>query len=248
MGELNCLNVGCADTSVIISESAYFLIDCYNIQDHTAYLPINKKIREVFITHQHYDHFLGLKYLKDNDYSIEFLIYSPYVRRYNDSSVKYEEWQEFNSYVDYFKRKGTEMFTPYRQDSVEDTWWKTNGIEFRILGPVKHIATSSTREIHAQLGNRVCLFTGDSSDTSLSWIATNTTNYCNDILHASHHGSLNGADLEFIRGANAKYTIISTASGFHDSVPHPIALQRYRNHTQHNVYRTDINGTLTLNF
>jgi len=177
---------------------------------HTNVLPSSKQIRGLFITHQHYDHFLGMKYLKDNGYSIECLIYSPYERRYNDSSVQYEEWQEFSSYVNYFASKGTRIFTPFRQSNVKEPWWTTNGIEFRLLGPVEHIAKSQTREIHdaslvihATLGKRACLLTGDSSDTSLSWIASNTINFCNDILHASHHGSINGADLTFIKGANA---------------------------------------------
>lgn len=255
MGELHCLKVGCADTTVIISDSATFMIDCYDIQNHTNVLPSSKQIRGLFITHQHYDHFLGMKYLKDNGYSIECLIYSPYERRYNDSSVQYEEWQEFSSYVNYFASKGTRIFTPFRQSNVKEPWWTTNGIEFRLLGPVEHIAKSQTREIHdaslvihATLGKRACLLTGDSSDTSLSWIASNTINFCNDILHASHHGSINGADLTFIKGANAKYTIVSTESGVHDSVPHPTALQRYRAYTQNKVHRTDIDGSVLCKF
>ena len=255
MGTLHHLKVGCADASVIKTSSATFLIDCHNIEDHSRHLPSNKKLRGVFITHQHEDHYSGLGYLKDKGYTIDCLIYSPYVRRRGDNSVTIDEWNEFNGYRDYFKGKGTKVYTPYRQQSFKKPWWKTNGVSFEIIGPAKSIATSSTRELHdaclvikAIMGKRNCLFTGDASDANLKWIADNTTNYCNDILHASHHGSINGADLDFIKKCNAHYTVVSTKSGVHSNVPHPTAMQRYRNYTKNKVYRTDINGSWKWTF
>lgn len=130
-----------------------------------------------------------------------------------------------------------------------------NGIKFFILGPAVHIAKSETRELHdaslviyAKLKGRRCLFAGDASDKSLNYIAGNTNNICNDILHASHHGSIYGADIDFIKECNAKYTVISTKSGVYSNVPSDTALQRYRNHTSEEVYRTDIDGDLEWTF
>ncbi len=255
MGELHHLQVGCADCTVIKSEYYTFLVDCCGISDHSDLLPANKNLRGVFITHQHYDHFDGLGYLKDNGYKITHLIYSPYVRLYNDSSVEYQEWQDFKSYRDYFEKKGTTIHTPYRQTQFENPWWEIDGLSFFMLGPATHIAKSDTREIHdaslivhAKLGKRKCLFTGDASDTSLKYIADNTTNICNDILHASHHGSLNGADIDFIKACNASYTTVSTKSGKYKNVPHSTAMRRYRDNTSKKVYRTDIDGSLKWTF
>ena len=237
MGTLHHLKVGCADASIIKTSSATFLIDCHNIEDHSHLLPSNKKLRGVFITHQHEDHYSGLSYLKDKGYTIDCLIYSPYVRRREDNSVTLDEWNEFNGYCDYFKRKGTKIYTPYRQPSLNDPWWKTDGVSLYIIGPAKSIATSNTRELHdaslvilAIMEKRKCLFTGDASDANLKWIADNTQDYCNDILHASHHGSINGADLDFIKKCNAGYTVVSTKSGVYSNVPHSTAMQRYRNY------------------
>ena len=255
MGTLHHLKVGCADASIIKTSSATFLIDCHNIEDHSHLLPSNKKLRGVFITHQHEDHYSGLGYLKDKGYTIDCLIYSPYVRRRGDNSITIDEWNEFNGYRDYFKRKGTKIYTPYRQQSFDDPFWKTNGISFEIIGPAKSIATSDTRELHdaclvilATMGKRKCLFTGDASDANLEWIADNTQDYCNDILHASHHGSINGADLDFIKKCNADYTVVSTKSGVHSNVPHSTAMQRYRDNTKEKVYRTDTDGSLEWTF
>lgn len=255
MGELHHLKVGCADASVIKTSSATFLIDCHNIEDHSHLLPSNKKLRGVFITHQHEDHYSGLGYLKDKGYSIDNLIYSPYERRYNDRSVTADEWNEFNGYRDHFKNKGTKVHAPYRQSSFDKPWWETNGVSFEIIGPAKSVATKDTRELHdaclvikAIMGTRKCLFSGDASDENLNWIAENTKNFCNDILHASHHGSINGADLDFIKKCNADYSVVSTKSGVHSNVPHPTAMQRYRNHTKKKVYRTDQDGNLKWTF
>ncbi len=255
MGKLHCLNVGCADTSVITAGRDVFIIDCYHIDEHTNLLPDNKNIKALFITHQHYDHFKGMEYLTENEYKIGYLIYSPYSRRHGDNSVEYDEWQEFQKYVDYFEEQGSKIYEPYRQDNFDKPWWEPSGLKIWMLGPVKGIADKDTRELHdaslvflVKMGNRKCLFTGDASDESLNWIANNTNHVCNDILHASHHGSINGADLEFIKECKASYTVISTESGVHESVPHDTALSRYKANTKDEVYRTDIDGNIVWDF
>jgi len=253
MGEMHHLDVGCADASVILSDGACFLIDCHGIEQYAGLLPSSRNLRGVFITHQHYDHFDGLRYLRDQRFTIEHLIYSPYDRRHDDGSVDYEEWREFESLRDHFAGKGTKLHSPYRQGAFKEPFWKTNGVEFWIIGPDRTIASRETRELHdaclvihvkAGGSSRRCLYTGDASDSELEFVANNTNNYCNDILRGSHHGSLNGAHLDFIKKANAQYSVISTASGVHENVPHPTALQRYRDNTKKKVYRTDQDGSI----
>ena len=257
MGELHFLDIGCADTSVIRTLSGTFLIDCHGIEDYRHLLPANKRLRGVFITHQHEDHYSGLGYLKDRGYTIDNLIYSPYERRRNDQSVTIKEWNEFNEYCDYFEERGTELYTPYRQSDFDKPYWKTDGVSFYIIGPAKHIAVAATRKlhdaclvIHAVMGNRNCLFTGDASNANLRWIARDPENYCDetDILHASHHGSIRGADPVFIKKCNADYTIVSTESGVHKNIPHPTAMRLYRNNTRKKVYRTDQDGSRECTF
>ena len=255
MGKLYHLEVGCADASVIKTENATFLIDCHSIEDYASLLPWNGRLHGVFITHQHEDHFSGLSYLKDKGYTIDYLIYSPYARRRGDHSVTIEEWNEFNKYRDYFRIRGTEIHTPYRQPSFNTPWWQTNGVGFEIIGPAKSVATSATRELHdaclvikATMGSRKCLFAGDASDANLRWIADHTQNYCDDILHASHHGSINGADIDFIKKCNASYTVVSTERGVYNNVPHPTAMRRYRDNTKNKVYQTDLDRCIEFTF
>ncbi len=252
MGEMHHLKVGCADASIIVNNGATFLFDTHGIENYAHFLPKDKKIGGVFITHQHYDHFDGLQFLKDQRFTIEHLIYSPYERRYSDGSVMNDEWNDYIALRDHFMSRGTQAYTPYRQDQWQKPFWETNGLKFWMIGPDRTIARRDTRELHDAClvvlmevigSDRKCLFTGDASDTSLEFIEQNTTNYCNDILHASHHGSLNGAHLGFIKKANAQFTVISTTSGVHDNVPHSTAMQRYRDNTKQRVYLTD-EGTI----
>lgn len=256
MGKFHFLSVGCADTTIIKSSNSTILIDCCSdIESHKDLLPSNKKLKAVFITHQHYDHFKGLQYLIDQNYDIEFFIYSPYERRYSDNSVEYDEWVSFNNLKDKIEKKGAKIYTPYRQDKFDNPWWSIDDLKIYMLGPEKNIAKEEKRELHdaslvflVEANNKKVTFTGDASDKLLNWIANNTTNYCNDILHASHHGSINGADLDFIKNANIKDTIISTKSGVYSSVPDSTALQRYRSYTKNEVYRTDTSGSLSLDY
>lgn len=254
MRTIHHLQVGCADASVIKAGGATFLIDCHDIDKHSSLLPSDKQLRGVFITHQHNDHFSGLEYLKKHKYTIEHLVYSPYSRRTNDSSVEANDWNNFNALVMHFTKQGTKTHQPFRQESWKKAWWETNGVSFWMLGPPKAIATASTRTLHdaclvikAHCGKRKCLFVGDASDKCLDAIAS-TTHLCDDILHASHHGSLEGADLGFIKKCNAQYTVISTQSGVYDNVPHPTALRRYKDNTEHKVYRTDEDGSIKWSF
>jgi len=256
MGSLHCIDVGWGDCTVIRTETATFLVDCHRIVDHSQLLLKDKTIQAVFITHQHKDHFSGLSFLKDEGYAIKSLIYSPYDRRYADSSVTVEEWTDFDSLKNYFGSKGTNLYAPHRQENFDKAWWDLgNGIRFWMIGPNRTIANTDRREIHdaslvimAFLGGRRCLFAGDASDANLQDIAGSTNNYCNDILHASHHGSLNGACLDFIKKCNAKMTVVSTKTGVYEGAPDPTALKRYKDNTEQKVYRTDVDGSLKWDF
>jgi beta-lactamase superfamily II metal-dependent hydrolase len=168
--------------------------------------------------------------------------------------VTEDEWEDFASYREYYRSTGTKLYSPSRQNDWTKPWWVVGGWKIWMLGPTQADVTAATREIHdaclvfkVEGFGRSCLFTGDASDKALSGVAT-INHIGGDILHASHHGSINGADLSFIKKADPAFTVISTEPGVHDNVPHPTALSRYASHTRGKVYRTDQWGTVTFQF
>jgi len=255
MGVLHCFDVGCGDASVIVTDSAAILIDCHDISEHSQHLPSGKLIEAVFITHQHYDHYSGLEYLREKKYKIKYLIYSPYERRYGDASVTLEEWKEFSAHRAHFEGQGTKLYKPFKQnDAFKEPYWKPDGLKFWMLGPNKSTATSETRQLHdaclvfrADMGKMKCTFTGDASDANLEDVAT-IDHICDDVLHASHHGSIEGANLDFIKKCNPRWTVISTACGKYDNVPHPTAVKRYQDNSTAGIWRTDIDGGCEFKF
>jgi ribonuclease BN (tRNA processing enzyme) len=148
MGKLMDLDVGCANSSIILTNKHAILVDCYGLDTYNAYLPQNKMIDVLFITHQHHDHFDGISYLLDNNYSVNYLVYSPYKRRYDDSSVELDEWNDFLNFKARLEKKGTKPVTTYRQIDFEKPFCSYDNLKCYMIGPVSHIANSETRELH----------------------------------------------------------------------------------------------------
>jgi beta-lactamase superfamily II metal-dependent hydrolase len=246
------LKVGCADCTVMHLGNKVVMVDCHqgdSVRGEADILDYirNDKIDVLIITHQHYDHFDGIQVLIDNEIEVVELWECMYDRRYNDGSVDYDEWQ----YYQRLRNKlGAKIYRPTRSAKNYDT---VGGAGFQILNPQKNINTDDSRELHdASLvfdvgkGTMTVSFTGDASDKALKEVCEYFSLKERHVLHASHHGSLNGAYLDFIKARNPNYTIVSTKSGVHDNVPHPTALQRYRNHSRKAMRRTDIDGTRTF--
>ncbi|HSA07101.1 MAG TPA: MBL fold metallo-hydrolase [Candidatus Gastranaerophilales bacterium] len=247
------LKVGCGDCTVLLLGSKVVMIDCYqannygeNIIDHIP----NNVIDVLILTHQHYDHFLGIQTLLDNDIEVKEVWESPYDRRYGDNSVQYDEWQKYQTLVKKLEANGAKRYTSTRTEKIYDI---IGGYEFYILNPVANINSVETRELHdASLVVMVkkvnsnkdkMIFCGDTSDWALDRVREKYNISGANILHASHHGSINGANIDFIKETSPNYTIVSTRSGVYSNVPSDVALQRYRSYTNKAVRRTDTDGT-----
>ncbi len=226
------------------------MIDAYQSEDYGEqiidHLP-GKKIDVLIITHQHKDHFVGINHLLDNGIAVSEIWESPYDRQYGDTSVEYKDWQAYQNLVGKLVGKGTKRYSPYRSGSVYDT---VGGWSFYILNPPKTLNQITTRELHdgclvvmIESGGTRNIFCGDASDWALEQVRAEYTVSNTHVLHASHHGSIEGANLEFIKEVNPIYTIVSTKSGVHSNVPSDTALRRYRDYTKMQVYRTDTDGT-----
>lgn len=250
--EYHFLNVGCADTTVLNLGSKVVMVDCHQgdtskgQEDITDFVP-GGHIDVLILTHAHHDHFDGIQTLLDNDISVDEIWESNYKRRYNDPYVGYDEWQSYQNLV---KKLGAKRYIPTRSTNNFDT---VGGAKFQFYNPRKNINEDASRHIHdaclvftMRKGNDSITFAGDASDKALEEVTNHFDLKKKHILHASHHGSINGAYLDFIKVLNPNYTIVSTKSGVHSNVPSSTAMSRYRNHTRKAVRRTDVDGTRTF--
>jgi len=265
MSRYHFVNVGFGDCTIleyknpINTESKVIMIDCgwgYSKQSETNVAKYLKNevgipwIDVLIITHPHYDHFYGMKDILDEKLLVLEIWGSPYQRRFGDSSLNLDEYNEYLALQESFKALGTKSYTV-------SSWYSqaiTASAQLTILGPIKTINEDAGREVHdgnivvrIAEGKDTLIVCGDASDKNLQTIMAEKFNLagCN-ILRASHHGSINGADLNFIKATKQdKKTIISTKAGVKQGVPDSTALKRYGDYSA-NVLRTDIKGHIVF--
>lgn len=249
------LSVGCADCTIFEIDNDLVVIDCgYRLISNGVSKPtsIYNYLKNVvgkthldllIISHPHHDHYLGMEELIGKVIVEEFWG-SPYKRRYDDNSLSSDELGEYNR----LKR----MLVPNnRFTCMKGNKKLFSGCRFFVLGPHENVNADETRECHdaclviwVSTPANNFIICGDASDSELDLIRTDWNLSDCTVLRASHHGSINGADLEFIKAVSPRDTIISTQSGIINKVPSDTALQRYRSHSE-KVFRTDIDGTCT---
>lgn len=249
------LNVGCADCTIIEIGRQIIMVDCgyrrigkstikkISIHDYLKYEIGKTFIDLLIISHPHHDHYLGIEELISKIGVGEFWG-SPYKRRYADPSLSYDEW---NEYVNLKAKLVPDLNNRFICWSGARK--KFSECELVVLGPRRNINKNETREIHdaclviwvSSPANKFVIC-GDASDSQLDQIRIDWNISGCTVLRASHHGSINGANLEFIKAASPRDAVISTQSGIFKSIPDNAALEKYQKYSQ-DVFRTDTNGT-----
>jgi beta-lactamase superfamily II metal-dependent hydrolase len=251
------LNVGCADCTIFEIGNDLVVVDCgyrqfsngvskpTSIYNYLKNIIGKTYIDLLVISHPHHDHYLGMEELIGKVTVAEFWG-SPYSRRHGDNSLSLDEWNEYNRLKEKLVPDSNKRFT-----CTKGAEKSLSSCKLVILGPRENVNTDETRECHDAclviwIGSPANNFVicGDASDAQLDQIRTDWKLTSCSILRTSHHGSLNGANLEFIKAASPRDTVISTQSGVFDNVPSNTALQRYKNNSE-NVFRTDTDGTCT---
>ncbi len=251
------LNVGCADCTIFEMGNDVVVIDCgYRRFNNGASKPTNiasylknyigkTYIDLLIITHPHHDHYLGMEDLIGGFTVAEFWG-SPYERRYGDNSLSIDDWNEYNNLKGRLIPDSNKKFTCTK--GVRKTF---SGCEFVVLGPRNTINSDDTRECHdgslviwVSTPSNKFIICGDASNSELDQVKSDWKLSGCDVLRCSHHGSDNGANLEFIKTISPRDAIISTGSGVFSNLPSNTALQRYRSNST-NVFRTDVDGTCT---
>jgi beta-lactamase superfamily II metal-dependent hydrolase len=171
---------------------------------------------------------------------------TPYERRRGDNSLSSDEWNEYCRLKEALVPDGHKRFICSKGSKAT-----FSGCNFFVLGPRDSINNDENRECHdaclvvwINTPANNFIICGDASDSELENIRGDYELSTCTVLRASHHGSENGSNLEFIKAVSPRDTIISTQSGIISSLPSDLALRRYRDYSK-KVFRTDLDDTCT---
>lgn len=237
------LDVGQGDAILIRSKKQVTLIDTGDVPARDKLVSMLKSqgidtIDKLIITHPHADHLGGAAALFDN-----FTIKQIY-----DSGQKHTS----NLYKQYLTRiqKSKIPFTVVAAGMTIDLG---NEIILKVLAPEKPFFTGTDSDLNnnsivVKLMYRdfSLLLTGDAEQESEArMLANDAAGLRSTVLKSGHHGSKTSSSTPFLQAVSPEAALISAGLNNEYYHPHPSVLKKYSG-KKIEVYRTDLNGTLTV--
>ena len=225
------LNVGQADSTLVINNGETMLIDGGNEADSPLIIQYIKrlgisKIDYIIATHPDSDHIAGLDKI-----ILAFDVVCVYMPITNKSN------KEMNELYNAIEDKN--VIHP----NVSDYFYLGNS-KCTILnsGDTSKVSdNNSSIVLQLDYGETNCLFMGDAE----SEVEENVTWNDIDILKVSHHGSKDATSLTFLEKVKPEYSIISVGKDNSHNHPSNETLSNL-NAVNSTIYRTDENGTIIL--
>ncbi|NBI68000.1 MBL fold metallo-hydrolase [Pseudoflavonifractor sp. 60] len=230
--EVHFIDVGQADSALVVCDGHYMLIDGGNAEDSDlvyAYLERHgaKHLDYMVATHAHEDHIGGLSGAL-NYASVDTALCP--VTEYSS--------KVFQNMVKYLGEQGKSLTVPESGDK-----FSLGSAEVEILGPVKEYDDTNDTSIVLRIdyGDVSFLFAGDMEKGAEKDLIETGADLKADVLKAGHHGSDTSTSYQFLREVSPKYTVISVGEGNSYGHPSEEVLSRFRD-AGTEVYRTDMQG------
>lgn len=230
------LDVGQADSTLIINNNQTMLIDAGNNEDGNLIVEFIKslgieKIDYLVGTHAHEDHIGGMDDIINN-FNIG-TVYLPY------TTEKTTTTKTFEDVLDSLIAKNLSITTANIGDKF--TLGNTNCEIMYVDNSEPEDTNDQSICIRLELKNESFLFMGDASgkvEKARNWPQTN-------VLKVAHHGSKTSTSKEFLKQVKPQIAIISV--GKDNSYKHPSeqVLERLES-IKAKIYRTDELGTILL--
>jgi beta-lactamase superfamily II metal-dependent hydrolase len=241
------IDVGQGDsTLVIFPNTKTLLIDggereasgevLANLQEHGL-----SHIDVVVATHPHADHIGGLV----------DVIKSVNVGLVLDSGQVHTT-QTFEDFLDAIMAKQIPLNSVREGDSI----YLDPTVKIDVLNPPEELVDVVDNEaefndnsvvLKLRYGEFSALLTGDMEETNEArLVLENATRLDADVLKAGHHGSRTSSSRSFLNAVTPEVVIISLGAGNTYGHPHKEALDRILSAGTEHLFRTDVDGTITL--
>ena len=228
--EVHFIDVGQADSSLIICDGEAMLIDGGNSEESSL---IYSYLRDHEVTH--------LKYIVNTHPDEDHVGGLSGALNYADAEIAYSSVTEydskaFNSFVKYLN--DTELTVP--QVGTELELGSATGI---VLGPISVYDNMNENSLVIKMtyGDTSFLFTGDAGEEAEYEMIRSGYNLSADVLKVGHHGSSSSSTVSFLKAVSPSAAVISCGAG--NSYGHPTdqTLDRLASFGV-TLYRTDLQG------
>ena len=160
--------------------------------------------------------------------------------------------QTFEDFLDAIDTKQIPLRSVRQGDSIN----LDPTVKIDVLNPPVNLIDSADNEadfndnsvvLKLTYGEFSALLTGDMEEgNEARLVSENTTGLDADVLKAGHHGSRTSSSLPFLNAVTPEVVIISLGAGNTYGHPHQEALDRISAAGVERLFRTDIDGTITL--
>lgn len=233
--EVHYIDVGQADSSLILCDGHSMLIDGGNAADSNLIAAYLKKedisvLDYLVCTHAHEDHVGGLSG------ALSVTKVKNVLAPYTEADTK-----AYQNFKNKSAAQGLEIQHPSAGDS-----FTLGSSDVQIIGPItEHADNLNNTSIVMKLtyGNTSFLFTGDAERNEEQDIINAGYDVSADVLKVGHHGSDNSTSYVWLREVMPQYAVISV--GKDNSYGHPTeaVLSRLRD-ADVQLYRTDLQGDI----
>lgn len=233
--EVHFIDVGQADSALVLCDGKSMLIDGGNVDDSSLIYSYLKKeeitaLDVVVATHAHEDHVGGLSGALS--FADVETVYCP-VTDYDSKA--------FSDFKKQVEKRNCEITVP-----KPDTEFELGKATVKILACNAGEETNDTSIVlKVCFGNTSFLFTGDAEREAEKWLLDSGCDLKSTVLKVGHHGSANSTTYPFLREVMPEYAVISVGKNNDYGHPTDDALSRLRD-AEAEVLRTDLLGDIVF--